>query len=655
MCRETRRDHVTSACRLALTVALVVVCFSPQTLGQGRYRFSLDFGYRLVFNESGNQDLYRSQVNLGEGVKLFAAEFRWIAPTGSSGWIDSAEMRMNDWGGEPYNTAQVILSKQDVYRFTFDYLNVQYFSSIPQFANPFFEEGNFESQHRADISRRMLRFRVDLIPNRRISPFVVYERGTRQGPIVTTLAAGGDEFEIRSDTEISSDDIRGGATFKLRDNLTLFLEQGFRWFRDGTHFSQSGFQEGNSDRDLLGEQIFLDGYSARNDFEGTIPYSTALLNWRPDSTLSVRAKMAYSMSDSDPTFDEETSGNFFATQPLAMFYPSSTGDAVGKVKKPNLYGDFSADWQPHWRVAVQERFSFRKRHISGDSLINRTFFNVDPLLSPDTIDQLDETLIAGRFLSVDQYRQEILGIIGVNREFSLRVGYRYQKQEADLDGDEFSRSRNILILGAGLRFSARNNVTVDYEYGNADDPILRTDTVDSHRLRLRLRLTPIDSVQINGNFNLFDNADDLPEIDLEQRNRDYGLQVSYVPTDRISFSADYQRTNFYSNLIFIVPQTFEPGRSIYRERGDFASAFLSLRLFRDSQLSLGYSFWDIVGTFPLRSHRPLARLEVPVTRDFSAYAEWNSFDYKERTSIFPQEYQAQLLTFGIRISLGSEP
>ena len=59
---------------------------------------------------------------------------------------------------------------------------------------------------------------------------------------------------------------------------------------------------------------------------------------------------------------------------------------------------------------------------------------------------------------------------------------------------------------------------------------------------------------------------------------------------------------------------------------------LDLKLWIDERLDAD----ERAGGFVLsRKNRPMARLEVPLTKKLVAYAQWNSYDYQERTTLFP--------------------
>jgi len=213
------------------TCLLMIFFLSTWACAQNeQYRLSLDFGNRWKAGFSGNENLYRSQLDLGKGPKLFSGELSIFAPNNSNRFFDRLELRMNSWGGEPYNTARVRAVKRGIYELRFDYQNVAYFNSVPFFANPLFEQGNLESQHQYDISQRFARVELTLRPGKRVSPFVAYQRTSRQGPALTTLRADGDEFLTREDVDTHSDDLNFGVNFTT-SQFSLRLEQGFRWYR----------------------------------------------------------------------------------------------------------------------------------------------------------------------------------------------------------------------------------------------------------------------------------------------------------------------------------------------------------------------------------------------------------------------------------------
>lgn len=615
-----------------------------------QYRFTLDFGYRWIPTLDGSMDLYRSQLDYGEGPKLFGGDFFISAPQGSNRFMDRFELRMNSWGGEPYNTARLRASKTGVYELTFNYQNAVYFNSIPFFANPFFAQGNLQTQHKFDVSQRTTGARLTLRPGKQIAPFVAFDHSDRQGPVRTTLSVNADDFVLGSNLDTRSNDLRGGVQFSF-SRFSLLLEQGVRWYGDETEFSSFGPQQGNVTRPFLGRDIVLEEYNGSNDFDATIPFSNAVAVYTPWDQLALRGRVSYSMADLDPIFSETFSGNFFSF-PLQAFHGQQIQQASGRVKQPNLLGDFTAEWQPWRRFRIIERVNIRRLHVSGSLLSNSTFLNVDPVLGGAVTDELQTSVPFNTFLALDQDTQELQGQFFITPRAAIRIGHRFERKQAKLEEREFSWDRNVLLTGFSYQFTGRNRIAVDYELGRTDQAIFRTDPLDFHNLRVRGAFSPFSSLEFSGSVVLFDHENELESIDFTADNRSYSAQFTYTPATRFSITGQYQRTDIRTDLLFIIPQTFVTDRSIYEERGDFGQVFISVLLPRRVDLSLGYAVWGTVGNFPLNYHQPLLKLEVPLSNRIVAYGQWNYYGYNEKLRLFPQDYRAHLAVLGFRVSFG---
>ena len=78
----------------------------------------IDFGYRWQ-TPGGNQNVYRSIVDLGEGPKLLDADFSIVDP--KHRWFDQIDTRAANWGDDPYTTLSVTARKDRVYDFISSY------------------------------------------------------------------------------------------------------------------------------------------------------------------------------------------------------------------------------------------------------------------------------------------------------------------------------------------------------------------------------------------------------------------------------------------------------------------------------------------------------------------------------------------------------
>ncbi len=614
-----------------------------------QYQFSLDFGNRFESNFRGSRDLYRSQLDYGEGPKLFNARFQVSVPKGSNTYFDRIEVRLNSWGREPYSRAAFRFHKDKIYDLDVDYQKVEYFNSIPQFANPFFEQGLLRSQHIFDIGQRYGRARITFLPGNWFSPYVGWDHTDRHGPVRTTLDTGGDEFLINTLYDNRSNDLRAGVNFNL-GRFNLLLEGGNRYYRENSQMLASGFQPGNSLARLFGREITFNSYASNNDSTTRIPFGNGIAQWRPVDSLMLRAKVSYSMGSTDPVFTDLVSGNFF-NRPMSAFYQGQRQDILGTTKRPSIYGDFSAEWAPFDRFRLVERFNTYRFHVSSNTISNSVFFQVEPLLATGIIEELPQLEEFGEFLSLNNDVQELQGMFYITPRLVARLGHRYEHREVTVV-DTFEFDRNVVIAGLSYDFSMRNRISAEYEYGMTDRPIMRTDVADFQRARLRGRFSPFENLELNGSATLFDNEDDeVPEIDFTSRSRDYTLQFSYNPITRVSFSGGYERSSIRTNILYLLPQTLTVGRSRYREKGNFGNAFVSIMLIRNATLSLGYSGWGVSGDFPLNYHRPMARLEVPIDERVSLYGQWNYYDYNEKVQLFPQDYRVHHTLLGLRVNL----
>ncbi|HLV01107.1 MAG TPA: hypothetical protein VKZ59_07570, partial [Acidobacteriota bacterium] len=307
-------------CFRVLLVGLYLTLTGLNVMAQQEhlYQFDLDIGYRWSAYFRGSQDLYRTQLDLGEGPKLFSANLLYAPPEGETGLFDRAQVKLDGWGGEPHNAGSLQLGRDGAYDFRFYYRNFHYFSSIPYFANPLFGAGNLQSQHRFDTSLRTTGFEMAILPGHRFSPFIAYHRSSQEGTRGTTLTADGDDFVMDSQLDIQSDDLSGGIQM-LISRLSLRLEQGIRWYHDETSFF-SGASPGNSDRIFFGRPIFLDQYAGQNNVDATIPYTNATVVFQMHDTLTLRGTASYSIADMRAQLFEVYSGNFFRLPPTSAFY-----------------------------------------------------------------------------------------------------------------------------------------------------------------------------------------------------------------------------------------------------------------------------------------------------------------------------------------------
>jgi len=181
---------------------------------------SVDLGYRWV-GQAGNLPTYRSIVDLGSGPKLTGLDFTITDP--KHRLFDRIDARANSWGGDPYNTAHIDISKRGIYELRADYRKIAYFNALPSFANTVAPRGSDEQSF--DMRRRSGYIDLQLFPGKHILPYLIFERNSGYGHGVDTwVQDSNDTFAVPMLLRDSTNNYRGGVRFEF-NHFHVTLEQ----------------------------------------------------------------------------------------------------------------------------------------------------------------------------------------------------------------------------------------------------------------------------------------------------------------------------------------------------------------------------------------------------------------------------------------------
>src|SRR5436190_13945395 len=209
---------------------------SPVPVTERLLTGSFDIGYRWRTGPAGNENVYRSLVDLGEGPKLLNADFSIFDP--KRRWFDRIDTRAANWGDDPYTTLNVAAHKSRVYDFVSSYRNLAYFNNLPSYANPLLERGVLASQRIFDTRNRMSSYELSLLPGNWLMPYFAYERASGYGQGVTTFVSDQNEYPVPLRSNFSQNNMRGGVRLEFtRYHATI--EQGGTTFRDDQELFQS--------------------------------------------------------------------------------------------------------------------------------------------------------------------------------------------------------------------------------------------------------------------------------------------------------------------------------------------------------------------------------------------------------------------------------
>lgn len=625
----------------------------PVEWGPFTVRSSVEIGYRWK-SSYGSEDMYRSQINLGRGPRLLSSSVSMEGSPHSGKLWDRLNLSINNWGGDPYNTVRLRVEKSDVYLLDFQYQNIQYFNNIPTFSNPLLASGVLLSQHRRDTGRHLIDSRLTLWPTALIHPYVGFSRSRLQGRALTTMATGGDEFALSTDMRESSDEYRFGVEFG-RTHFGGFVEQAFRHSKEDWRLTPtSGLLGGNNPGSTLGIPVFLTDLLRNDHNRGNASITRAFLRWAPIPAVQMSGHASYINADQSFRQDLFSSGSFVSV-PNRRIYPSER-DAVGSTAQmPGLLAGGDIVIQPFSRLTLLDSYQVYQFHSDGGGSSASTLFNSLPLSGPQTPETVTLLEPLDSRIAFNTRRNTLEGTIRWNDNIGFRLGYRYQFQEAKQPPKETAQgerpahiesNQHMPLAGIDFKIFSGLQLTAEFEKGYTDAVFYRTMPKNFTRFRVRARSQLGKMVRATAFMNLFDHRNGLAGVDLSGHNRGYGFSFSLAPSDRISLTMDYQKSDVDSNLRILVPQTLTAARSFFADDANYGSFFIDLRLMRGVLFNLGYSVVGTTGTLPVNFHQPFAELSIPVAQRVSWIFNWRYYGYNEKASSL-QDYRTHLYGSGL--------
>lgn len=622
----------------------------------------------------GNQDVYRSHVNLGNGMKLLHGATELSAPESSGRWFDRLSITFDNWGGEPYNTATVHLKKNLAYDFQYRYQKIDYFHFIPEFANPLFGQGVTFGQHSSDATRRMSNARLTIFPNaQRFQLHAAYARNSAFGPAFSTVNLGGDEFLIGRHVKNRVNDYRAGFDLRLW-KLGISFEQAWRDFNNDEGHTRRDYTAGN-DAGLLFDpyQLFLDQLR-RNDFvRGSIPTTRVAIVSNQIPRVVFNGRLYYSDAEIDATYSRAFTGLVF-NRDLGIFAASELSASRAAPSKPYTVGDGTLRIHVSRRLAVTHILRGSHYVIAGERILRDQLVDAE---LPDVPVVREE--ISYRRTSLRSVMNQVQGEFAFTKNLLVRAGHRvnhrralFQQRDQAFDSitgpslpsldrvrdEDAMQTAHTLLVGGSYRLRRVVRVALDYENGGYLTEFIRVDTRDFQRGRLRLQLKPTDQWSVTAFGAISDQT--RPSRSLAQpsranvnqnRNRSGGFSVSWFPTQRLAFDVDYTRGHItaHINTIDLTQEGAARPLILYTETSDVLHAGADVTLLKGIRSGLGYRWTRSQGSYPIRFHRPYAHLAVPLHRAVSLRLDYQRYDYNEqfRTA---QDYHAHLLTTSLRFS-----
>ncbi len=626
----------------------------------------IDFGWRFRPGIGGDVNTYKSVVDIDKGATLLGADLTYD-PTSDVKWIDRLRVVATSWGAYPYSSLRLDAEKSGSYRFLFDFRDLNLFSFLPTFANPFFESGIFATQYGWDMDIRSYNAELEFLPRRRVSPYIAWTRGTDDGDGVRNFVLSRNEYTLPFRVKARADNFRGGVRFGLNERASFTLEGGFVNYREDENLffgptTPSPFF-GNITTPVFGGRLFLTNAYEAMGVRGDDPFARGLLTANPVSWMTITGGFLFSQPESDISFVRTDTGSVVADTTLASAELLLTNS---RAIQPHPSGRISIEVRPRSRFRVIESFSTDRLHVAGSGLESDAFFRAGATIGPE------ESLLAGR-LVVNYNRNDLNGIVDVLPSLSLRGGWRHVFGDVETPPSIPAAALGIIAQGADLRQDVglagvtwrpveRFRATADFEGATSDFTYFRTSLHDYQRFRSFLRYQLTQSLQLGARFNILNNnrprpnyPAPVPVLDFDYQSRDATLTLAWVPQSyRYSIIAEYARQTIESDTDYVNPATLQSIFSPFDERAHTGVLLVDVPLMKSSErsprLNFGGSFYRTSGSRPVTYYLPEAKFWVPVVKWAEFHVDWQWYSFHQ--PMFSIEgFRAHTLVTALRLKL----
>jgi hypothetical protein len=654
--RLTSQSRIAEIARL-VTALLVLICATTPVITLAQevpavekvkpVTGSVETGYRWRWL-AGNEDLYRSTINLGSGPKVNSFSTTYApAPNQAVSFLDRFAINGAHWGGEPYSTLNASAGLSNRYELRVNYKRFDYFNAVPSFANPTQARAGL-TQSTQDINQRIFDSQLTLRPNAQVSPFFAYDFDAARGPGTTNFVQDSNEYTVATNIDNATHTYRGGVALKF--NLwSGGVEAGGSTFHDDQQVNVNGLNTGNRATLFLGQQLELDSLNQAYKIQGRDRFIRSYGEIHALQKVTVTGEFSYSRPTSSTRYTDVASGNFVLLDTLQMFTGQQTL-TLSDARYPHPSGNIGVEFRPSSRVRIVQTVSIDRFKISGNADTTRT------LDSTDTLEDTDSSTLKAAYT-----RERLDAMIDLTSYASVHAGYSFLAATATSPGSVLVESetrdlnQNQADLGLALRIHSRFRANVEFQNNRGDAVFFRTDQLHFWRVRARGRYQINPATEVGVSTTIWNNDNDVTNIRFFEKTRETSVDLAFFPGTgrKLGLSASYTRGTFRSDLPFIVPQNIQVGQSIYRDRGHTGSFSFTVNPTARLRAEAGGTFFistsplnDGTQTRPTRFYNPTGRLTFQTSDTISLVAEWDWHAYANRA--FPTEsYHANLLTTGI--------
>jgi hypothetical protein len=596
---------------------LLALCFAALNLSAQTMPIDLEVGYRWT-DVSGNEDLYRTQINEDEGLLIRALTF------------SSPDFRLDisDAGVGPASALRFESRRDGLYRLNLRYRKTDAFSALPAFAL---------GQHTFDRTRDIVDADLEILRWSAIKPFIGYTWNRYEGPGTTTWHVGQDEFVLSQDLNDTDRELRVGAGFEF-GSVTGQFTQGWRRFRGRESLTLApGANNGNNGSPVLGQPINVSALTRDERTDVDTPFTTFSIVGQATSRLRLIGNFARFAADSDSTGSDDATGSL-ASFALGRFFTGLTEESSSRAKNTTWRGSARAELVLNDQVDLTAGYRREHRELDGSALIRTLYLQS---ITFGGADPRDVEVILRATNALEREEDVVDAAISVRpiAPLALTAGISQSNMDVTVapdlseivvgggQGGTFDRRVRTFHLDGSYTVSSLT-LGASLQHDSADDPILRTDFIDRDRYRVRGAWKAPRFVRLGVMAEETQQSNDHTDIAYDSTLRQYTADLVVTPAAPLSLRASASRFRSDSNILIRRPENFTIEESVHLERGKSVEGGLTLswsRLTLDADLT----HLENEGSTPFELNRSRARVMVQLRESIGIGAEWARDEYSE--------------------------
>ncbi len=610
---------------------------------------SFELGYRFS-TIGGDTDMYRATVNYTNGVRLLSSSLFVQSKDGHGTWFDQIVLNTQGLGGDPYESANLRIEKNGLYRY--DMLWRQ---------NAFFDPALTVSfgEHLKNTTRTMQDHDLTLFPQGNFKVFLGYSRNVDDGPALSTIQlfdTRGDEYPIFANVHDQQNEYRVGGEARFF-GFRLNVMHGWVDFKEDTPTTILGPEPGNNTTDLN----TLTSFTNSQPYHGTSPYWRASLFREGKHLWAANGRFSYVANHRSFVDNELSSGTNFIGNLLTQQVLS-----FGNASRPALAANFNISLFPTSYLTFTNQTTYNDNRTVGDSVFSQFI-----------IGQPATAVVPYTYLGIRDISNSTGVEIRVRKWFAIHTGYQYSDRRiAVIDGQEnfgapapappantpFTQV-NILQEGSlGFRLHPIKALTIlaDGEFGRNNQPYTPISDKNYQTFRARIEYKQ-KSFRLGASAKTDYNSNSITLTSFASHSRSYSADFSWTPKEWFAIDASYNKLhlNTLGGIFF-----FENGaplntESIYISNihaGNLGARFV---LGKRADFYIGYTHTQDTGdgrsaavgnsteptafaaaqTFPLVFLSPQARLSVRINQKLRWNVGYQYYGYNEQFSNL-QDYHA---------------